>query len=326
MTQTRTIWTGDNLDIMRSMETESIDLIYLDPPFNSKHDYSAPTGSEAADAAFKDTWTLQDIDETWIGLIAETYPALYSIIQAAGQVNGDSDKSYLVYMAVRVMEMRRLLKPTGSIYLHCDPTMSHSLKLMMDSIFGGSNFRNEIAWCYTGPSNTRRWFPRKHDVILFYAKTTSSNFYRDSVRVPYKEESFTMGGSGSLTKGKKKSHYLEGAKEQLKLGKVKEDWWSDISSLSVSKERTGYPTQKPLALLERIIKASSNEGDIVFDPFCGSGTTLIAAQKEGRKWIGIDISKLAAKLIIKRMQKELGVFGLNINHRIIPQKERGLIA
>ncbi len=143
----QTIWTGDNLDIMRGMNSESVDLVYLDPPFNSKTNYAAPIGSQAAGAAFKDTWALSDLDVEWINLIEDKHPSLYRVLLTA--MTG-SDKSYLVYMAARILEMKRLLNPAGSIYLHCDPTMSHYLKVVMDAIFGKRNFRNEIAWCYRG--------------------------------------------------------------------------------------------------------------------------------------------------------------------------------
>ena len=190
----RTLWTGDNLDIMRGLNSGCIDLIYLDPPFNSNRNYAAPIGSKAAGAAFKDTWTLDDVDVVWHGQIAEEHPGLWRVIEAAELAHGKGMKSYLVYMAVRVLEMRRILKETGSIYLHCDPTASHYLKLMMDAIFGKGNFRNEIAWCYTGPANVTKHFPRKHDIILFYAYSKDSTFNRDAVRVPYK--ALTSGGKG----------------------------------------------------------------------------------------------------------------------------------
>lgn len=138
-----TMWTGDNLPIMRGMNSASVDLIYLDPPFNSKANYAAPIGSQAAGAEFKDTWTLQDIDVAWLDLIEQKHPQVNRVVHAAMT---DSDKSYLVYMAARLIEMHRLLKPTGSIYLHCDPTMSHYLKLLMDAIWGRTQFRNEIVW------------------------------------------------------------------------------------------------------------------------------------------------------------------------------------
>ena len=141
----QTIWTGDNLPIMRGMNSASVDLIYLDPPFNSKANYAAPIGSKAAGAAFKDTWTLSDVDAEWVNLMEAKHPALHRVLLAAMT---PSDKSYLAYMAVRLLEMRRILKPTGSIYLHCDPTMSHYLKLVMDAVFGRKAFRNEIVWSY----------------------------------------------------------------------------------------------------------------------------------------------------------------------------------
>ena len=165
----QTIWTGDNLDIMRGMNSECVDLIYLDPPFNSNRNYAAPIGSEAAGAAFKDTWTLSDVDEAWHGEIADREPAIYSIIDAARQSHGKAMKSYLIMMAVRLLELRRVLKPTGSIYLHCDPTASHYLKLLMDAVFGASKFRNEVIWKRTAGRSDGKQFGRVHDVLLFYA-------------------------------------------------------------------------------------------------------------------------------------------------------------
>ncbi|MYK69854.1 MAG: site-specific DNA-methyltransferase, partial [Gammaproteobacteria bacterium] len=183
----RTLWTGDNLDIMRGMNSESVDLIYLDPPFNSNRDYAAPIGSEAAGAAFKDTWTLSDVDEAWHGEIADRQPALYAILDAAGMAHGKGMKSYLIMMAVRLLEMQRLLKATGSIYLHCDPTASHYLKMLMDSIFGGRNFRNDISWKRKAgrgeTQNVAVRFGVTSDVLLFYAKspvTTLNRQYRES--------------------------------------------------------------------------------------------------------------------------------------------------
>ena len=162
----KTVWTGDCLYILRGMNSETVDLIYLDPPFNSNANYAAPVGSEAAGAAFKDTWTLSDVDVEWVNLIEAKHPALHRVLLAA---MNNSDKSYLVYMAARILEMRRILKPTGSIYLHCDPTMSHYLKLVMDAIFGRRNFRNEVLWVYRKWTNAATHFQRNHDVLLFYA-------------------------------------------------------------------------------------------------------------------------------------------------------------
>ena len=164
----KTIFTGDNLPIMRGMNSESVDLIYLDPPFNSNANYAAPIGSEAAGAAFKDTWTLSEIDIAWLDLIEAKQPTLNRVIHAA---MSNSDKSYLIYMAVRLLEMKRILKPTGSIYLHCDPTMSHYLKLVMDAVFEKQNFCNEIVWSYEKWTNAAKYFQRNHDIVLMYSAT-----------------------------------------------------------------------------------------------------------------------------------------------------------
>ncbi len=164
----QTIWTADNLDIMRGMNSASVDLIYLDPPFNSKANYAAPIGSKAAGAAFKDTWGLDDVNLAWHGEIKHEHPGLYDLLQATRKIHGDSMMSYLIYMAIRIMEMRRLLKPTGSIYLHCDPTASHYLKLLMDSAFGKAAFANEIIWKRTASRNDARRWGAVHDTILFY--------------------------------------------------------------------------------------------------------------------------------------------------------------
>ena len=194
------IMTGDNLEIMRGMDTDSVDLIYLDPPFNSGRNYEAVvTDPENEGAAFKDTWTLSDVDTEWINLIEAKHPALYRVLLAA---MSNSDKSYLAYMAVRLLEMHRILKPTGSIYLHCDPTASHYLKLVMDAIFGRKNLRNEIIWAYTGPGSPKmRQFNRKHDAIFWYNKGKTWTFNGDDVRLPYKDpkqrprKAFDTGGS-----------------------------------------------------------------------------------------------------------------------------------
>ena len=310
----KTVWSGDNLYVMRGMNSESVDLIYLDPPFNSKANYAAPIGSAAAGAAFKDTWTLRDVDAEWINFMESRHPVLYRVLLAAMT---DSDKSYLAYMAVRLLEMYRMLKDTGSIYLHCDPTMSHYLKLLLDAIFGRKNFRNEIVWCYgLGGFRAKSWFPRKHDIILFYVKGTPHTF-----RVQRGEPTKAMlskyrhrdedGRWYMLSYGKR--YYLKG-------GKPFDSVW-DIPSLApTAKERLGYPTQKPVALLERIIKASSNPGDIVFDPFCGCATTMAAADDLQRSWVGIDISAKAADLVMERIEKRQGLFRDIVHRSDLPQR------
>ena len=277
----RTVWTGDNLDILRGMNSESVDLIYLDPPFNSKKGYAAPVGSMAAGAAFKDTWHLSDLDVAWMGLIAEEQPAVAALLAATGTVHGKGMQSYLTMMAVRLLELRRALKPTGSIYLHCDPTASHYLKLLMDAVFEQDSFRNEIIWSYGLGGSSKRYFSQKHDVLLFYSKSRDYKFYKP-----------TTPASSIRMKGKEKGML---------------DVWTDIPSLNnMAKERTGYPTQKPLTLLERIIAASSNEGDMVLDPFCGCATACVAAERLERQWVGIDISPKAAELVNVRLKDSMG--------------------
>ena len=209
-------------------------------------------------------------------------------------------------MAERLLAMKRTMKPTASIYLHCDWYASHYLKAVMDAVFQKDNFRNEIVWCYTGPSNTRRWFPRKHDTILFYANGDQGNFFRDEVRVPY-SSAYVERFKKKYREGSDKStifssgHDTERNQELARMGKVPEDWWAEFSPVGRSNEYMGYPTQKPLALLERIIKASSSEGDLVLDPFCGCGTTVHAAEQLNRQWIGIDISRFSTELMRQRI-------------------------
>ena len=216
----QTIWTGDNLPIMRGMNSASVDLIYLDPPFNSKTNYAAPIGSVAAGAEFKDTWTLSDIDVEWINLVADRHPKLYRVILAAMK---NSDKSYLAYMSVRLLSMRRILAPTGTIYLHCDPTMSHYLKLVMDAIFGRNQFRNEIIWCYRGGGVPKSDFARKHDIILRYSAGPAVTFNVDAVRVPYSQ------GSADRLKYTARSFRSNATYDNYApnpKGKHPEDWWT----------------------------------------------------------------------------------------------------
>ena len=328
----QTIWTGDNLDIMRGMNSESVDLIYLDPPFNSKHDYSAPIGSKAAGAAFKDTWGLDDVNLAWHGEIKHDNPGLYDLLNATRQVHGDSMMSYLIYMAIRITEMRRLLKLSGSIYLHCDPTASHYLKLLMDSVFGRKRFRNEIIWSYSGwNKRLKKHIERRHDVVLFYSKHSEMTFNyptrpwsskdeyiktrKQKVRVDDDGNEYVLSDGGS---GQRVKRYLDDA---MSYGVPLDDVWK-IEKLNNSdtKERTGYPTQKPLALLRRIIAIGSNSGDTVLDPFCGCATACIAAQDLSRHWAGIDISPKAADLVQSRMQDELGLFYRGAHREDIPRR------
>ena len=298
----RTVFTADNIDVLRGMNSGCVDLIYLDPPFNSKKTYSAPVGSEAAGASFKDTWTLSDKDKVWHKEIEHTHQAAHAIVTMARIAHGKGMMSYLIMMAIRLLEMHRVLKETGSIYLHCDPTASHYLKLIMDAIFGKENYRNEIIWGYHGPGSPKmRQFNRKHDVLLWYSKGKTWTFNGDAVRMPYKDP-----------KQRPRRAYDTGnafAEEEIAAlrarGKIPETWWTDIAIVVRSKkENLGYPTQKPLALLKRIIEASSNPGDVVLDPFCGCATALVAAEDLGRHWIGIDLSEMAVKLVRRRLQEK----------------------
>lgn len=257
------------------MPDASFDLICLDPPFNSRHDYAAPIGSRAAGSAFRDTWTLSDIDMAWFGQVAETSSQLSKVIDVAGSMrrSGASMQSYLIYMSVRMLEMRRTLKDTGCLYLHCDPTMSHCLKLALDSIFGLQNFQNDCVWAYRTGSVSKKHWARKHDNMLFYSKDESR----------YEHNPL--------------------------------------------KERVGYPTQKPVAPLERIIRAPSSEGDMVLDPFCGCATTCLAAERLDRRWVGIDISPRAFGIINDWLEQEAGLdmftrgAGIVIHRTDVPKRE-----
>ena len=174
----RTVWTGDNLDVLRGLNSECVDLIYLDPPFNSNKTYSAPVGSRAAGAAFKDTWTRDDVDDAEHGLLADQEPALYNVVAASRDAHGDSMFSYLIMMGTRLLEMRRVLKPTGSIYLHCDPTASHYLRTVMDAVFGASHFRNEIIWKRTSSHSDAKRLGSVHDTVQVYAATSGATYNR----------------------------------------------------------------------------------------------------------------------------------------------------
>jgi DNA modification methylase len=266
---------GDNLEILKNIEAETVDLIYLDPPFFSNRNYEVIWGDSGEVRSFEDRFS------------------------------GGIDH-YIGWLKERVIEMHRILKPTGSIFLHCDYHANAYIRVyILDKIFGESNFRNEIIWCYTGPSASKKGFPMKHDTIWRYSKSNEFIFNIESIRVPYKKSNLTTGKTALAGRADD-----ERLKELDDRGKVPEDFWIDIPSGShISKnERIGYPTQKPMALLERIIKASSNEGDVVLDPFVGGGTTVAVADKLNRKWIGIDQSVAAIKVTEARMTNQQDLF------------------
>ena len=252
---TNTLYTGDNLYILNGMNSESVDLIYLDPPFNSKRIYAAPIGSKSAGASFKDMWTWKDVDEEHLEKLVDNYPFLVNSIESLQEIHSKAMMSYITYMTQRLIEMSRILKPTGSFYLHCDPTASHYLKIILDRIFGKNNFRNEIIWGYRTGGISQAWFPRKHDIILCYgasptqSKITTHNPPKERI---YYEKEFM----GKMKQDDNGRFYTD-----VFLRDVWDD--SDVKPvINMSKERTGYPTQKPLKLLERIIKTSTNEGDV----------------------------------------------------------------
>lgn len=382
-----TLYYGDNLDILRKyLADASVDLIYLDPPFNSNRSYSVlfknegGVESEASVRAFNDTWHWgQSAEDTYHALVTEGSAPVSNMIVAMRQFIGTNQMmAYLVMMAARLVELHRVLKPTGSIYLHCDPTASHYLRMLLDTIFGTQNFRNEITWQRSDTHNdAKRQFPSISDHILFYTKSNLYTFNKqhkghaiDTLRQWYLYLEMSDGSTRRMTKEeietqtipagarrfntgdmtspnprpnlmyeyKGYSHppkgwrYSRESMEELdrkglllfpvspdgrimrkryldeQSGSVIGDAWIDISQLRAhDAELLGYPTQKPVALLERIISASSNPGDIVLDPFCGCGTTIAAAQKLNRRWIGIDITNLAISLQKYRLKDAYGL-------------------
>lgn len=360
---TNKLYYGDNLTVLRkSVADESVDLIYLDPPFNSNASYNvlfkAPSGeqSQAQIEAFDDTWhwNTDSTERAFDEVVTGPHSDIAIMLKAMRSALGENDMmAYLVMMAVRLIELHRVLKPTGTLYLHCDPTASHYLKVLLDAIFSKERFENEIVWLRTHSHNMpARSYIRQNDHILYYSKSEKmtfnpiyleygdaqmKRFKRDEQGRLYKAENLTFSTSnpsrqfewrgsrpppnrswgadehqlekwfkeGRILLKRDGTPRLDGLKIFLDdtKGKPLGTNWTDIPRIgNTSGERLGYPTQKPVALLERIISASSNEGDVVLDPFCGCGTTVHAAQKLGRKWIGIDVTHLAIALIEHRLK------------------------
>lgn len=295
--QNCTLFHGDNLPFLRGMNSSSVHLIATDPPFNKNRDFHATPDSLADGASFQDRWSWErDVHQEWIDQIRDDFPHVMEVIKGSRASYGDDMGAFLCFMGVRMLEMKRVLREDGSIYLHCDPTAGYYLKELMDAVFGRKNFRNEIVWHYTGGGRSKTYFSTKHDTILLYSKGQRYTFNVDEIRVPYKETS-GYAKSGITAKSGKK--YFSNPK-----GTPIDDVW-DIPIINpLSKERTGYPTQKPIVLYERIIRASSNKSDIVLDPFCGCATTPVAAERLGRQWVGIDIWNKAHETIIRRLQNE----------------------
>lgn len=320
------LYCGDNLEILRLyLRDESVDLIYLDPPFKKQASYNVLfkelDGRKAAAQikAFADTWEWDDAAwEAFREMIEEGPERLSKMMQAFRTFLGESQMlAYLSMMAPRLLELHRVLKPTGSLFLHCDPAVSHYLKLLLDAVFGATNFRNEIVWHYTGwNKKLRYWFERRHDTLLFYGKGPKQVFnsyarpwsgVKEYVKVRKQKVRYDKDGRAYVLSdaggGKRVRRYLD---EAMKSGAYVDNVWDIDKLTSSSKERLNYPTQKPEALLERVVLAASNEGDVVLDPFCGCGTTVAVAQRLRRRWIGIDITNLAIKVIQDRLRTTYG--------------------
>ena len=315
----RTIFCRDNLDVLNGINSDSVDLIYLDPPFNKKKQFTAPVGSSAEGASFSDIFREKDIKDEWVQSIRYENHELHSYLNGVKEFSNRYNYCYLVYMSIRLLEMYRVLKPTGTIYLHCDPAMSHYLKIVMDSIFGEANFGNEIIWGYRTGGASKRGFGKKHDVLFRYTKKIGSHIFN-----PLLDKSFIQGSLGH-SKSRETSIADNGDtyqdilfdKTMIRVYKDKDyrdgrgfytlagmrDIWNIDALGRTAKERTGYPTQKPIALLERIISSSSNEGDMVLDPFCGCATTCVAAEKLNREWVGVDVSQKAYELVKSRLNE-----------------------
>ena len=329
------MYIADNLDLLRSLNDECIDLVCIDPPFaknetfhtNNKYPLT-PDERESetrllrnwgvrnrmdADRAgiewntegtgrYSDIWFWEDnIREEWVKTIEKDHAGIHSLISTTRLIHGDHIAAYLCYMAIRLIEVHRVLKPTGSLFPHCDTTANSYLRLLLDGIFGDANRRNEVVWCYTGPGSPKmRQFNRKHDTIYWYAKGEDWVFNRDSVRVPYKDpkqrprRAFDTGSAFD-------DDYIDAMRKR---GKVLEDWWSDIAIAARTRTQiVGYPTQKPWLLAKRIIEASTNPGDVVLDCFAGCAYVPIAAEKTGRQWTACDINPRAWTMFKRQFNK-----------------------
>lgn len=326
----RTLFHGDNLGFLRGMNSESVHLIATDPPFNKNRDFHATPDSLASGASFQDRWSWEkDVHQEWVDKITDDFPKVMNVIQGSRNSYGNDMGAFLCFMAVRLLEMRRVLDDAGSIYLHCDPTASHYLKELMDAIFGRRNFRNEVIWHYKSfHGNVKTYFPKKHDSLLLYSKSDNWTFHRlfeesNEHTIDFQRwKSYLVDDRKILGRNMpvQDTRFLRFLKRWIRkhgrqpgsddivyevAGQALDTVW-DIKPVDPKdrRERVGYPTQKPLALYERIVKASSNERDVVLDPFCGCATTLIAAERWERQWVGIDVWNKAHETVIKRLKGE----------------------
>ena len=318
------LYYGDNLAVLRAMPPEVVDLCYIDPPFNSKRNYfqNFPSDQEASERskipAFCDSWHWGDLSTDELKLIETNQKHQFteqtvSLIKGLFSVLGQTGlMAYLIHLTLRISEIHRVLKPTGSFYLHCDPTASHYLKLICDTIFFGNArkglFQNEITWHYRRWSNQSSAFLRMHDTIFYYTK--SQHFCFNRQYQPYSEAKFIENTVREVVNGKQRRKKDAAGNYSIRegenLGVPLHDVWHGINFLGpTAKERLGYPTQKPEALLERIISSSSNPDELILDAYCGSGTTVAVAQKLGRRWIGIDNNHLAIDLVEQRLTRSI---------------------
>ncbi len=313
---TNRLYFGDCLEVMREdIHDESVDLIYLDPPFNSKRLYNAYIGG-AQWVAFNDTWQWYEAIDDFHDVASDV--TLGNTMEGLRRILGEGPNlAYLSYMANRLRECRRVLKPTGSIYLHCDPTMSHSLKVLMGALFGGRHFINEIIWHYRKWSTGKYGFQRNHDVILFYSKTLRRDRVFNQLYMERAASTVKRFGQGRIESaydvgGKRVPSTVSGTSEGVR----QDDVW-DFNRVPPIKQI--YPTEKPLPLLDRVIRASSNPGDVVLDPFCGCGTTIHAAQMLGRQWIGIDVCVNACKVIERRLREHFANLWADVEYIGMPK-------
>ena len=285
----RTLCQGDNLPFLRALPDACVHLVATDPPFNKNRDfYNAADG-----AGFRDKWSWQaDVPPEWIDRLRAQQPALWSVIETARVTHSQSMGAYLCWLGIRLVELRRVLRADGSLYLHIDGTTQAYVKLLLDALFGAANCRNQIVWLYKTGGVSKRWFSRKHDTILFYSKSERYTFH------PQREKSYLTHKYGFAN-----IEIEQDARGYFRRAAMRDVW--DIPALRGNQpEATGYPTQKPLALVERIIRASSNRGDMVLDPFCGSGTTAVAAERLGRQWLMMERWDGAYEMLSCRWEQE----------------------
>ena len=316
------------MDYLRLLNSESVDVVATDPPFNKNRKFNATPGSLSSGASFQDRWKWRDdIEGAWLAEIENEHDKLGKAIQNAIDTHSESMGAFLCFMAVRLLAMHRILKPTGSIFLHCDPTASHYIKMVMDAIFGRENFVNEIVWCYIAPiRRNTNYYKKSHDILFWYAKDWDACKTSKIAKMPLSESTIRRFGKyfdakGQLTYARLKEtnpgafDALAGVPDNLNEvwmdkynGTNMVDWWTDIVPIKrkgrgQKGESTGYPTQKPIALYKRLIESASEEGDVVMDPFCGCATTLVASEMIGRQWIGIDLWDDVYGVIEDRLKK-----------------------